>query len=281
MFPGGCGPPRIHRWSLQLKLSVIIGVRHPESWLDKALTGFALQTWRDFEVIVAEAGPSRSVAELIAGRRHGYPVPLRHVWQEEGGRRRRGVLDRAISLAAHEYLVFTDADCIPRRDFVAAHATLAERGRFLSGSCCRLGAALSERISRNDIVRGRCFDLEWLQSHQPLSASSRRKLGAGTTAARLLDRVTPAGVTLDLRNASAWKQDLARAGADADLACVDPGVGLRLRLEAGGIRGRRIRHKAVCLQLEHPPALARVEGGAAARPLRAGDQLPSAAPWPM
>ena len=32
-----------------------------------------------------------------------------------------------------EYLIFTDGDCIPRRDFVATHRELARPGRFVSG----------------------------------------------------------------------------------------------------------------------------------------------------
>lgn len=264
-----------------MKLSVIIRTRQPDSWLDQSLTGFALQTWRDFEVIVADAGPSRAVAELIAARRHGYPVPLRHVWQGEGSQRRGEVLDQAIMAATHGYLVFTDSSCIPRRDFVAAHAELAEPGRYLSGSCCRIGAELSERITRNDIVRARCFDLDWLQSHGPLSASSRRKLGASPAAARLLDRVTPSP-GFDARNASAWKDDLMEVPGGAGLAYVDPAAALRMRLEAGGVRGRWIRHKAVCLQLEHAagPGL-RAAAGAATPAGTARDPLSSTAPWPM
>lgn len=265
-----------------MKLSVIITTQHPESWLDKTLTGFALQTWRDFEVIVADAAPASSIAGLIAGREHGYPVPLRHVWQEGAGRPGRNVLDKAITLATHEYLLFTDGDCIPRRDFVAVHAEQAERGRFLSGSCCRLGADLSRHISRNDIVRGRCFELEWLQSHEPLSASKRRKLGASPAAARLLDRVTP-GVDFDERNGSAWKQDLlAVTPFEQSAARGRPGAGLGRRLDARGIRGKRIRHKAVCLQLDHECVSGRDAAAAGSRGIGVGrDRGASTAPWAM
>ena len=68
-----------------MNLSVIIGTRNPESWLDKTLTGFALQARRDFEVIVADEGGSRSTSKLVAGRRQGYPVPLCHVRCSEAG----------------------------------------------------------------------------------------------------------------------------------------------------------------------------------------------------
>lgn len=266
----------------ELKLSVIINNGHPESWLDKALTGFALQTWRDFEVIVADAGASTATAELIAGRRHGYPVPLRHV--SPGGGGGASVLDQAIQLAAHEYLLFTDGDCIPRRDVVAAHVELAERGRFLTGNCCSLGPELSRLISRNDIVRGRCFDLDWLQLHEPLSAPDRRKLGASPAAVRLLERVTAAGADFDCRNASAWRSDLLAATDGGRRPVVGTrGQGLDRRLAIRGVRGKRIRDRGVCLQLEpgRPPAPRAVANAVAGSARAAAQCLPSRAPWAM
>ena len=61
-----------------LKLSVIVRVCGPQTWLDKSLTGLAMQATRDFEVIVADESASRAAADLVAGRRLGFPVPLRH-----------------------------------------------------------------------------------------------------------------------------------------------------------------------------------------------------------
>ena len=47
------------------------------------------------------------------------------------------------------------------------HALHAEKGRFLSGGYCKLGMALSEAISADDISTGRCFELAWLKQHEP------------------------------------------------------------------------------------------------------------------
>lgn len=235
-----------------MKLSVIISTYNSESWLDKVLTGYALQTCRDFEVIVADDGSRPSTAELIDARTHAYPVPLRHVWHEDDGYRRQEILNKAIPLAAHDYILFTDGDCIPRRDFVAVHAALAEPGRFLSGGYCKLGMELSRRITRQDIVQGRCFDLDWLQSHERMDGSNRRKLGASPDMARLLDTLTPAGATFNNCNSSAWKQDLlAINGYDERMKYGGPDRELGERLRNYGIRGKQIRHKAVCVHLDH------------------------------
>lgn len=233
-----------------MHLSVIIRTHGPESWLDKALTGFALQVQRDFEVIVADEGGLRATAELVAGRRQGYPVPLRHVSMRDGG---DGALAAAIRRAAHGYVLLASADCIPCRDFVTVHAGLAARGRFLYGECCHLDGGLGRQISRNDIVRGRCFDLGWLQAHGRMAAADRRRLGAAPIAARLLEAVTPAGPAFNACNASAWKEDLLPACDRGPLADGDAD-GLGRWLEAAGVRGRRIRQQAVCLHLGHDDA---------------------------
>lgn len=227
-----------------MNLSVIIRTRNPESWLDKTLTGFALQARRDFEVIVADEGGSRSTSELVAGRRQGYPVPLRHVRCGDAGGSE--AIGQAIRAAAHDYVLMTNSNCIPCRDFVAVHAGLAGPGRFLSAGCCRVDGELGRRVSRNDIVRGHCFELDWLQSHGRMAAADRRRLGGSPMVARLLEALAPAAATFNACNASAWKDDLL-AACDGDARSGDLGK----RLQGLGVRGQRIRDRAVCLHLGH------------------------------
>lgn len=235
-----------------LKISVIVSTYNSEDWLEKVLFGYARQSHPAFEVIVADDGSRPATAELIAGYAKRYPVPLRHVWHEDDGYRRQEILNKAIPLAVHDYVLFTDGDCIPRRDFVATHARLAEPGRFLSGGYCKLGMELSRRITLDDIAAGRCFDLGWLQSHERMNGSNRRKLGASPFAAKLLDAVTPAGATFNNCNSSAWKSDLlAINGYDERMKYGGPDRELGERLENYGIRGKQVRHKAVCVHLDH------------------------------
>src|SRR5690554_1574357 len=209
--------------------------------------------------------------ELVAGRRQGYPVPLRHVYRRDGGDQ---ALAAAIRRAAHDYVLLTNADCIPCRDFVAVHAGLAARGRFLCGECCRLDDQLGRQISRNDIVRGRCFELDWLQAHGRMAAADRRRLGGSPMAARLLEAVTPAAAAFNACNASAWKADLLAACDGGVLADGSDDGGLGRRLEALGVRGRRIRQQAVCLHLGHALGERPVESVEAPPGMRAIDARP-------
>ncbi|HRN61265.1 MAG TPA: glycosyltransferase family 2 protein [Luteimonas sp.] len=235
-----------------LRISVIVSTCNAEEWLEKVLFGYSLQTHRGFEVIVADDGSRAATADLVARHAPGYPVPLRHVRNEDDGYRRQEVLNMAIPAAAHDYVLFTDGDCIPRRDFVASHARLAEPGRFLSGGYCKLGMELSKRITLVDIAAGRCFEPDWLQSFERLAGTNRRKLGASPVTARVLDAITPAGATFDNCNSSAWKADLlAVNGYDERMKYGGPDRELGERLENAGIRGKQVRHKAICLHLDH------------------------------
>jgi hypothetical protein len=111
---------------------------------------------------------------------------------------------------------------------------------------------LSTRIDADDIDSGRCFDLAWLQRHEKMNLSNRLKLGASPAAARLLDAVTPAGATFNNCNSSAWKDDLlAINGYDERMKYGGPDRELGERLENHGIKGLQIRHKAVCIHLDH------------------------------
>ena len=102
------------------------------------------------------------------------------------------------------------------------------------------------------IPSGRCFDLRWLRAHGRQGLSNRMKLGASRTAAPVLDAVTTARASFNNCNSSAWKADLlAINGYDERMKYGGPDRELGERLENAGIRGKQIRHRAVCVHLDH------------------------------
>lgn len=235
-----------------MKITVIASTYNAEEWLEKVLLGYRCQTWRDFELIVADDGSRESTRALVERVAADYPVPLRHVWHEDKGYRRQEILNVAILEARHDYLLFTDGDCIPRRDFVQVHAEQAEPGRFLSGGYCKLSMKLSKAIGPDDIRDGRAFDRGWLRAQDRLGLSNTLKLGAGTVTAKLLDTITTTRPTFNNCNSSAWKSDLlAINGYDERMKYGGPDRELGERLENNGIRGKQVRHRAVCVHLDH------------------------------
>ena len=219
-----------------------------------------MQSHRDFENLIADDGSTEETADRIEYLQRETRLPIRHVWQERRGFRKCTIMNRAILLAESDYLVFSDGDCIPRWDFLEQHVALAEPGYFLSGGAIRLSMALSTQVDRDDIVNRRITDFRWMKSHGFDNAKKLFVLWCGPRLLRLLDAVTPTRPTWNGGNVSAWKSDvLAVNGYDERMEHGGLDRELGERLTNAGVRGRQIRHRAICLHLDHSRAYARQE----------------------
>lgn len=235
-----------------LGISVIISTYNKEEWLKKVLEGYKYQTYNHYEVIVADDGSRESTKELIDSFREDYPVPIQHIWHEDDGYRRQRILNIAISKASMPYIIFTDGDCIPRKDFVEVHAKYAEEGFFLSGGYCKLPMKTSEAIDEDDIRTERSFDVKWLRQQDKLKGTQALKLNSGPALAGILDVVTPTNASFNNCNSSAWKEDLlAINGYDERMQYGGPDRELGERLENYGLKPKQVRHKAIVLHLDH------------------------------
>ncbi len=232
--------------------SVIFTTYNSPRALELVLWGFAGQTRRDAQIVVADDGSGPGTRALIGRLRRETGLEILHVWHPDLGFRKTEILDRAILAARGEYLLFTDGDCIPRGDFVATHLALARRGRFLSGGYLKLPREVSEAVTVGDVRSGRVADPRWLRSKGWRPGRRALRLTAVRPLAALLDVVTPTRPTWNGHNASCWRDDLVRVnGYDLEMAYggLDRAVGECL--ENAGVRGRQLRHRAPVLHLHH------------------------------
>ena len=234
--------------------SVIVSTYNQPRWLALCLDGFAAQDRHDFEMIVVDDGSRDDTRTLLDARRSGLPFPLRHLWQEDRGFRKCRALNLGIADARSDYLVFTDGDCVPRRDFVSAHLRLREPGRYLGGGYCKLPLGVSERIDSAAVAAGLHCDPDWLTA-QGLSRGQRSlKLHARRGwRERALNALTPTRARWSGNNASGWRSDLVRAnGFDERMTYGGEDLELGERLANAGVRGRQVRFSAICIHLDHP-----------------------------
>jgi glycosyltransferase involved in cell wall biosynthesis len=235
-----------------MQLSVIMSTYNATAWLEKVLWGFAAQTFREFEVVIADDGSGPDTADLIARYAPRFPGRLLHVWHEDRGFQKSAILNKAIVAARTPYLVFTDGDCIPRADFLAVHAARRREGRFLSGGYVKLPLALSQRVTKDDVSTGRAFDPRWLARGGLTDPHALAKLGAGSLVSTVLNAATPTRASWNGHNASGWKRDLVAAnGFDERMQYGGQDRELGERLENAGVRGIQIRYSAVCVHLDH------------------------------
>ena len=80
------------------KLTLIIAFYNKIELLRKVLESVALQTMRDFEVVIADDGSKPEVVEAIKSLQTQFAFPISHVWHEDQGWRLRG-LQRLIDFA--------------------------------------------------------------------------------------------------------------------------------------------------------------------------------------
>ena len=130
-------------------ISVIVATYNREDALDAVLRALAAQSDRHFEVIVADDGSGPRTAAVVEAWSSRSGRRVAHVWHHDRGFRAAEIRNRAVLASAGEVCVFLDGDCIPRREFVAAHRRLAEPGRFVAGNRVLLSPDLTQRILRD------------------------------------------------------------------------------------------------------------------------------------
>lgn len=252
-----------------MKLSVLVTTYNALTWLEKVIWGYAAQTHRDFELIIADDGSSPETADRIRALRRETGLDLVHLWQTDEGFQKCRVLNKAIVTARHDYLVFSDGDCIPRADFLAVHAARAQPGYYLSGSYYKLPMHTSEAIGLDDIRTQRCFQIDWLRAHGLPTSRKNLKVIAGPRLARFLNATTPTRCNLKGSNASAWREDVLRVnGFDERMQWGGLDREFGVRLLNAGVKARHVRFDAICLHLDHPRGYANPERVAYNKALR-------------
>ncbi|MEC5167337.1 glycosyltransferase involved in cell wall biosynthesis [Flavobacterium sp. PL11] len=235
-----------------MKASVIISTYNAEAWLEKVLIGFSVQTEKDFEIVIADDGSGPDTKKLIDRMRTIFVKPIIHVWHKDNGFQKTQILNKAIINANSNYLIFTDGDCIPRKDFVATHLNFKEKGFFLSGGYFKLPMSVSNIISENDIISQSCFDKEWLIKQGLNTSYKNLKLNASSIGAKILNAVTPTNASWNGHNASGWKSDLiAVNGFNQEMQYGGEDRELGERLINMGLNSKQIRYSAICLHLDH------------------------------
>lgn len=235
-----------------MKVSVIFTTYNSPDWLKKVLLGFFQQTNTNFEIVIADDGSREETRELIESMRQQSPVEIQHIWQEDDGFQKCRIMNKALLAAKGDYVIFTDGDCIPRKDFVEQHIRLAEPDTYLSGGYFKLPMDISKTITEDDIVHQRPFDPDWLMSQGMPRTHKFMKLTAKGKWADFLNFISPTRKTWNGHNASCYKKHaLAVNGFEEKMQYGGQDCEFGDRLVNYGLKTKRIRYSAVCVHLDH------------------------------
>jgi glycosyltransferase involved in cell wall biosynthesis len=237
------------------RVTVVVSTYNQPRWLAHVLCGYAQQDFSNMDIVIADDGSGPETGRAIEEARAQSGVNIEHVWHEDKGFRKCAILNRAIVHSPSPYLIFTDGDCIPRRDFVSTHVSRARHGHFLSGGYFKLPLGLSRAITTGDIVSGRVFSPLWLKSRGVPGGLKLLKLSARGTGAAILEMLTPTKATWNGHNSSGWKTDIVAAnGFDERMEYGGEDRELGERMMNAGVKPLQIRYSAVCVHLDHARA---------------------------
>ena len=234
------------------QISVIISTYNQPSWLEKVLHGYSCQVFKEFEIIIADDGSKVDTRTIIDNFRRKHQLKTTHLWQEDIGFRKTTILNKAILASQSKYLIFTDGDCIPRKDFLSVHLKYRKLKTALSGGYFKLNEDISNTITLQQISDQSCFEKNWLINKGQSKTFKMNKLTKSIRKARFLNTITPTKATFDGMNVSCWKDDiLAVNGFDERMqyGAEDREVGERMM--NNGIKFLQIRYSAVCIHLYH------------------------------
>lgn len=233
-------------------VGVIISTYNNPAWLEKVLWGYTLQTIQNLEIIIADDGSGQPTKDLINRFKMEFNLNIKHVWQKDEGFQKSRILNKSIVKADSEYLIFTDQDCIPRKDFVETHLNLASEGYFLSGGYFKLPMSISQELTLEDIKKESAFKLNWLFTHGLKKSFKCTKLWKSSFWAKLLNLITPAAASWNGCNSSGWKSDMLLInGFNEDMQYGGQDREFGERLWNLGLHSRQIRYSAICLHLDH------------------------------
>lgn len=134
------------------KASLIISVYNNIRNLELIFTALTIQSFKEFEVIIADDGSGDEMKNFISGWKKKGEPDIKHVWQEDYGFRKNKILNECIRRSGTDYLIFIDGDCIPHSDFVKAHYSNRKENTVLFGRRVYFGKDISDSLTVEKIL---------------------------------------------------------------------------------------------------------------------------------
>jgi len=245
-----------------MKVGVIVSAYNNAPVLRHCLLALQAQTEKDFRVIIADDGSNDSVRNLLRSPEFA-SLSIDHIWHEDRGFRRAHIFNKAIKEANADYLIMTDADCIPRNDFVERHIMAARKKRFVSGGIINIPIPVHKQFTEEDITSNRIFDLGYLCKIDAKLSKLRLRLLRSSFWLSAMNLLTWRLAVLRGNNSAAWRDDLIAVNG-FDEGFVHYGAedrDLGIRLFNSGCYGSLQKYSIVAIHQDHAkpycnPALA-------------------------
>jgi glycosyltransferase involved in cell wall biosynthesis len=227
--------------------SVILATYNDLNILEWSLAAFARQSFRDFELIIADDGSTEDYAPVLRKWAARFEQEIVHVRHERKRFRKTRIQNRAVYVARSERLIFVDIDCLPQRNFVRTHVEFLAKGVALTGRRVHIRREIlpsAEEIYENGLnLRPSELIVEWLRGRArviehgfelPFFYESKNNGILGCNFSVMKE---------DFAAVNGFNEDFeGRGGEDTDID---------QRLRRNGVRVRCLRNKLIQYHLMH------------------------------
>ena len=133
-------------------ISLIISVYNNKTALEQILTALTIQSYKDFEVFIADDGSGNDIKEFISDFTSHSPYKINHIFHDDKGFRKNKILNESINKSKTDYIVFIDGDCIPHSEFMYQHNHNKQVNTVLCGRRVNLSEKMSSEITTSKIL---------------------------------------------------------------------------------------------------------------------------------
>jgi glycosyltransferase involved in cell wall biosynthesis len=142
-----------------VKVSIIVAVYKDIEALGLIFDSLVYQTYKNFEIVVAEDGESDTMSKFIRSSKEKYNFDIVHTTQEDNGVRKSNSQNNGIKASTGEYLIFIDGDCILYSNFIENHLAISGEKKIITGRRVNLGPRYSQDL------RDKKIDSLWLEKN--------------------------------------------------------------------------------------------------------------------
>lgn len=239
--------------------TVVISVYNKTRELELVLAGLKVQTFKNFEIIIADDGSNSKMRQFIENYQKNSLLTINHVWQEDDGFRKNKILNESIRQSRSDYMIFIDGDCIPHSDFVNAHIENKETDAILGGRRVYLGEKVSEKLTP-ELIEKKYLERKNITIY--IDNFLKKKTSTYALEEGLLiknqmvrDTILRKDIHLLGSNFSLYKDALIKVNG-FDENYIGPGIGedtdIEHRLRNAGYKIKSVRNLAIQYHIYHP-----------------------------
>ena len=244
-----------------MKIAVVMSTYNSPASLRKAMLGYVAQQDPNFELLIADDGSDGCTADLLKENCFS-SLNLKHVWHADEGYRLSAIRNLAITKTDADYLIFTDGDVIPRKDFISNHRRQARPSTFTSGCRINIPEHLHKHFTDADILKNIIFSPEYFK-HVALKMPMFRRwsLKLGWPGISIMNFFQWRHCVFYGSNTGVWRDDLVRANGfdEAWIGYGSEDRDIGFRLKNLGVKFRYLKHSFVQYHLAHPQPYRRVD----------------------